>query len=490
MLADLVEDMKKTDVQAAAADPGPDNVPCDLCSDRKRKASKSCLQCLVSYCDQHLQPHHDVPPFKRHKLVEPSSNLQENVCSRHDELMKMFCRTDQQLICYLCSVDEHRGHDIVSAEAERIQKQKEVGTNLRKVQQKIEAFEKDKELLQKEEADINASAHKAVTETVKMSTELISLIKQKTEDMERQIRRQQRIAAGRVRRLLNEVEQQLKTLRRTNIELELLSQTHNYNDILKNSSQPLRLPEHFNISSRNVRPRHRFDPVSTAVSRLRDELKDELITEWKKISSTVTDVDVLLPQNPKTSEEFSHYSVQLSLDPNTVSSRMILSEGNQKVTCVREEQLYPPQPGRFMSSVQVLSLTPLSGRCYWEVEWSGQGVSVAVAYKTISRTGDRSRFGVNLKSWVLHYNNNMYTFTHNSQKKQLSGPQSSRIGVFVDRRAGLLIFYSVSDTPTLIHRVHTPFTEPLYAGLGLCYFNTSAKLCTYKGRQEEQPPQM
>uniref|UniRef100_A0A4W6CTK1 RING-type domain-containing protein n=1 Tax=Lates calcarifer TaxID=8187 RepID=A0A4W6CTK1_LATCA len=335
MLADLVEELKKTGLQAAPADhcyAGPGDVACDFCTGRKLKALKSCLQCLVSYCEQHLQPHYESPAFKQHKLVDPSKKLQENICSLHDEVMKIFCCTDQQCICYLCSLVEHRGHNTVSAAAERAERQREVILNQQKIQQRIQDREKDVKVLQQEVKAINRSADKAVRDSEKIFTELIQLIEKRSSDVKQQIRSQQKTEVRRVKELQKKLQQEITELRRKDDELEKLSHTEDHIQFLQNYPSLSNLTDSSEPSSLNIRPLRYFEDVKTVVSEVRDKLCDILDELWPKISWTVAEVDILLPQpEPKTRAEFLQYSQQITLDPNTANTDVlsVVDSGNQ-----------------------------------------------------------------------------------------------------------------------------------------------------------------
>ncbi|XP_030272358.1 tripartite motif-containing protein 16-like isoform X1 [Sparus aurata] len=478
MLAVLVEELKKTGLQAAPADlcyAGPEDVACDVCTGRKLRAVKSCLVCMVSFCKKHLQPHHESPAYGKHKLVEPSEKLQENICSRHDEVMKMFCRTDQQCICYLCPVDEHKGHDTVSAAAERTERQRELEGSRHNIQQRIQDREEDVKLLQQEVEAINGSADKAVEHSEKIFTQLIRLMEERRSDVKQQVRSQQETEVSRVKELQEKLEQEITELKRKDAELKKLSHTEDHNQFLHNYPSLSALSESTHSSNCSI---FYFEDVTAAVSELRDKLQDVLRETWTNISLTVIQVDVLLsnPQpEPKTRADFLRYSREITLDPNTANTWLLLSEGNRKATYTSQQQSYSSHPDRFTDWCQVLSRESLTGRCYWEVEWRGETVSVAVAYKNISRAGSshECRFGYNDKSWRLYCFTNSYNFYHNSVHTPVSGPRSSRVGVYLDHSAGILSFYSVSDTMTLLHRVQTTFTQPLYAGVYVDYDSTA-----------------
>ncbi|XP_071202840.1 uncharacterized protein, partial [Salvelinus alpinus] len=193
------------------------------------------------------------------------------------------------------------------------------------------------------------------------------------------------------------------------------------------------------------------------------------------------------------SQLMKKYACDLTLDPNTAHRNLSLSEGNRRVKRVEEEQPYPDQPERFDMYAQVLCREGLTGRCYWEVEWSGMEATIGMAYKGISRKGRRRvcKLGYNDESWCLICNRDGYSALHKNEETGIPGQhlnnspqrdQSSsrplpRVGVFLDWPAGTLSFYEVfSDTMTHLHTFQATFTEPLYPGFAVQHPHTSVSL--------------
>uniref|UniRef100_A0A672HLY3 B30.2/SPRY domain-containing protein n=1 Tax=Salarias fasciatus TaxID=181472 RepID=A0A672HLY3_SALFA len=173
---------------------------------------------------------------------------------------------------------------------------------------------------------------------------------------------------------------------------------------------------------------------------------------------------------------------QLHLDENSMSRMLKLSNNNRKVKYVEGEQPYPDHPHRFHFWPQLLCRNDLSGRCYWEVEWSG-GVEISVSYRGIRRKGgsEECRFGGNDQSWSLWCSGFGYSVSHNKRDTFISSSSSfssGRVAVYVDCPAGSLSFFRVSsDSLILLYTFNTTFTQPLYAGFHFWLPGSSVSLC-------------
>ncbi|XP_058270103.1 E3 ubiquitin/ISG15 ligase TRIM25-like isoform X2 [Hemibagrus wyckioides] len=446
MLAEVVEEMKKTEM----------SVKCDSCIGRKRKAVNSCLVCLASFCEDHLKPHYQSPAFKKHKLVEACAELQEKICSEHDKLMEIYCRTDQSFICYLCTMDKHKGHDTVAAKAERTKKQNELKGEQMKSQHRIQEKQKKVQELKQTVDIIKRRSQAAVDDSERIFTELISSMEKKRSEVMELIRSQEKAEVSRAERLLNQLEQEIADLKRRVTELEELSHTPDHIHFLQ--SFPSLCVSPGCDDSPSFILNLSFDEVRKSLSGLKKRVNKICEQELNKIR----------PQ------DFCY----LTLDPNTIHPELVLSENNRVVTHRMTKQRYFDHPERFDCRPQVMCMESVCGRCYWEVEWSGD-VDISVSYKEISRKGwgNECGFGFNSQSWSLQCSSSSVFFWHNNIKTELQGPASSRIGVYVDHSAGTLSFYSVSDTMRLLHKVHSTFTQPLYAGFWIQSYDLSISLC-------------
>lgn len=169
----------------------------------------------------------------------------------------------------------------------------------------------------------------------------------------------------------------------------------------------------------------------------------------------------------------------MTLDPNTAQRDLFLSEDNRKARRWTKQK-YPAHPDRFEFWAQVMSTEGLTGRHYWETEWSGRAF-VGVAYHKMKRKGEGedSRLGGNQLSWGLNCTSESIRALHNRSEATLStAPSSRRVGVFLDWSAGTLAFYTVADGAlSLLHTFHTTFSEPVHAAYGLRWMESTVQLC-------------
>ncbi|XP_067248922.1 tripartite motif-containing protein 16-like isoform X2 [Chanodichthys erythropterus] len=474
ILAEMVEKLKKIKLPADCY-AGAGDVQCDVCTGRKHKAVKSCLVCLNSYCQNHLEQHESLFKGKRHNLTEATGRLQEMICPKHNKILEVFCRTDQKCICVLCTMDEHKNHDTVSAAAQRTEKQHQLKETQRWFQQRIQQREKDLQQLREAVESHKRSAQTAVEDSERIFTELIRSIERSRSEATQRIRDQEKTAVSRAEGRLERLEQEINDLRRRDAELEQLSHTQDHIHFLQSFQSLSAPPESTDVNDDPFSSS--FDVVRESVRQLRDKLEDFCKEEQKKISDRVTFTNIV----PRTRNDFLQYSHQLNLDLNTVNKFLRLSERNRVITVTYPKlQSYPDHPDRFDHWFQVLCRESVCGRCYWEIEWSGNDVRITVSYKSISRKGEGNEcgFGRNDQSWSLICSSSSYSFWHNDIQTKLPVKSiSRRIGVYVDHSAGTLSFYSVSgDTMSLIHTVQTTFTQPLYPGFNV-HIGSSVKLC-------------
>ncbi|KAF4092047.1 hypothetical protein AMELA_G00016430 [Ameiurus melas] len=322
---------------------GPGDVECDFCTGRKRKAVKSCLMCVASFCKTHLKPHYKVPSWKKHQLVDASGNLQEKICSEHDTVLEIYCHTDQSFICYLCTMDKHKSHDAVSVKAYRTEKQSELKEQQMKSQQRIQEKQKKVQELKQAVNTIKLSTQTAVEDSERIFTEMISSMEKRRSEVTELIRAQEKAELSRAERLMEQLEQEIADLQRRVTELEQLPHTDDHLHFLQeikvlvsgcHSSEFTRPDFHLSVASCNITVNQHlsFDGVRNSLSALNKRLEEFCQEEFIKIPAHAAAVQIILLPEPKNRQDFLYYFCDLTLDPNTVHYDLILSEKNRAVT--------------------------------------------------------------------------------------------------------------------------------------------------------------
>ncbi|XP_041860786.1 E3 ubiquitin-protein ligase TRIM21-like [Melanotaenia boesemani] len=429
-----------------AAKPG--EVPCDVCTGTKLKALKSCLVCLTSYCQTHLEPHLTASGLKRHQLMEPVENLEDRMCRKHDKPLELFCRTDQTCVCSLCSVLDHKTHEFVPLREEYEGKKAELGKTEAGIQLLIQKRRlKIQEL--KESVKISKdAADRETAEGVQVFTALMESVQRGLNQLVEEIQDKQKATEKQAEAFIKDLEQEISELRKRSSEVEQLSRSEDHLHLLQSfSSLKAALPTK-NWTEVRVRPPSYEGTVVRAVSQLEETLskqkKKKMEAELKKVQQSAVDV---------------------TLDPDTANPWLILSDDRKQVYDSDVRKKLPDNPERFSFYVSVLGNQSFSsGRFYFEVQVKGKTEwNLGVARESINRKENISLSPQDGFWTICLINGNEYEANADPQVRLhlQSGPE--KVGVFVDYEEGLVSFYDVDAAALIFSFTGCCFTEKLYS---------------------------
>ncbi|KAI1900235.1 hypothetical protein AGOR_G00047910 [Albula goreensis] len=105
-------------------------IMCNMCKPPVQEATKSCMDCKASYCNECFKLYHPWgTPKAQHEYVGPTTNFRPKVlmCPEHEmEKVNMYCEVCRRPVCHLCKLGgSHANHKVTSmSSAYKILKEK------------------------------------------------------------------------------------------------------------------------------------------------------------------------------------------------------------------------------------------------------------------------------------------------------------------------------------------------------------------------------
>ncbi|XP_076015537.1 bloodthirsty-related gene family, member 30 [Genypterus blacodes] len=487
---------------AVVAASGGELVLCDVCTGIKQPAVSSCLTCTASYCNQHLQPHHNTPFYSKHPLMDPQEALKGRTCPAHRRLLEVYCRTCQRCICAICVLEEHRTHKTVSVQTERLGKQKHVARTEQEILNRIK------------EKEIRVTSLKKRLEVVKTygdgeRGELEHLLDEVSHSLDRiqsevvgGIKDQVDAVAAKGEGLVSRLEADLSHLteRRATLEVQAISQDHiGFLQSFSEATAPLseeseeevdeesefslqfqlgevksslvevkeKLDEIRPGEVRSVGPRASRGSVWSLDSSSADSSLRRSSTSLKKSHWSLRDAKKI-----KASTGFKKVRVYLedvTLNPVTAYPFLILSEDRKQLKRGEKLQFYRNSQHRFDVWSCVIAKEGYStGRHYWEVfvgenkDWKLGVLSEAAQRKGLFDMNPSNGY------YALWWSGNqLRALTTPPLTKVKAPPKLRQVGVFLDVEEGQVSFYNVkSGSEIYTFTGASEFTDTMFPLLG------------------------
>ncbi|XP_053270738.1 zinc finger protein RFP [Pleuronectes platessa] len=448
-ISELADEFKKL-VPVKASTPGPQlpvvDVLCDICSEIKEKAVKSCLTCLTSFCESHLEPHRRVARLKGHTLLEPVKNLDDRMCKTHNKMTELYCLKEEAFICVLCLKADHKGHNAVPLEEQYekvVATKDEAQANIHKlIQTRIEKIAEVEKVLDVSQVD----SEKEKQATVQVFTELIQSIQASQAEVVEAIQLRHSAIKQKGEEFLKELRREVTELKSRSSQLEHLSQSEDHYHFLQ-SFQTLSKPPHKSCPDTDLGPDLSFQATRGHLIRLKQRV-EEIMEEIPEIRM----------------KRMREHAVDLTLDPDTAFYSLVISEDGKQVTVEDniEKSNVTDNPKRFDTYCEVLAKEGFkTGKFYFEVQVKGKiEWIIGVARESVYRKNNL-KVSVEKGYWTFSLGEGKYKTSADSKPKILK-EELQKLGVFVDYNKGEVSFYNADSKSRIGCITGGCFTEKLY----------------------------
>ncbi|XP_044072398.1 nuclear factor 7, ovary-like [Siniperca chuatsi] len=430
-------------------------VSCDVCVGKRVKAFKSCLDCLASFCETHLEPHHVLGTFKKHHLMNPMMNMRDRVCKKHEKLLDLFCNTDQTYVCQICIKKDHKAHHTVPIEDESRDRRAQIGRINAEVEEMIHGrLQKISEINQSVQLS-RGNTEREIDESLQVFNKLLHFVQRGKAELVEVIGAKQRQVESRASGLIMELEQEIDELRQRNAELEQLSHTEDDFYLLQSFPAFSILPATKDWSDTYAESAVYVGTVRRAVRRVACQLEETVKAEVKRLCETEC-------------QRAQQWAVDVTMDPDTAHPKLVLSENKKQVYHGEAALSLPDNPERFYPGVSVLGKEGFSsGRFYYEVQVKGKTEwDIGVGLESVNRKGENI---LNPESgyWTLGMRKDKnYWALSNTPICVPLVEKPQRVGVYVDLEWGQVSFYNMDSASHIYSFTGYSFNERLFP-----YFN-------------------
>ncbi|XP_061591084.1 zinc-binding protein A33-like [Cololabis saira] len=444
---------------------------CRECITVSLSSGQQCPQCRTTFYVTHFTTNHILKSLaekaKQPEKLKRDGGTDKEVpawfCPEHEEKLKLFCVTDQQMACIICRDSEkHEGHKFKPLKEAAASLRKEVETL--KQQGSAENLSVVK-LAQTQKVEIQKTRQKSEKLMKQISSqfeEMHQFLKKKEEEIKKELKQKENNEVQKMTESLNVMETVLKESRELDVKVRSVLTVTGPEMFLHSWT-------HVGSSSTKDRSKPRVAPPQVVRSSLSmGHYESHLqVFMWKEM------LQVIKPRAEQMLLKSQGQALTVTSD-----GRSVVSTCQQCLPGQYQQQYYSPynmsqNQARNTQPVSVLSINQFSsGEHYWEID-----------------VGQKGYWELGLQRYFLKYDGRTYSVSDQGQcqQKQLGG-SPTKIGVYLNCSSKELSFYN-ADNMKLIHSLTLSHlvSESAYLNIGkhddkvpvsVCWYSKGAVLMT------------